>query len=70
LFRIYRDGGDTNETIHRPLYEFKDWLEYDSLVYGKGAIMFHELRQEMGGRNILQGFKGIFRKQQVPERKT
>ena len=60
LFRIYRDGGDTNETIHRPLYEFKDWLEYDSLVYGKGAIMFHELRQEMGDETFFKVLREYF----------
>ena len=60
LFRIYRDSEDTDETIHRPLYEFKDWLEYDSLVYGKGAIMFHELRQEMGDEIFFEVLREYF----------
>ena len=45
LFKVYRDSEDMDETIQRPLYEFEDWIEY-ALVYGKGAIMFHEVRQE------------------------
>lgn len=61
LFRIYRDSEDIDETIHRPLYEFEDWIEYDSLVYGKGAILFHEIRQEMGDEVFLQVLKKYFR---------
>ena len=57
LFKIYRASEDMDETIHRPLYEFEDWIEYDSLVYGKGAILFHEVRQEMGDEMFFESLK-------------
>ncbi|HZJ56800.1 MAG TPA: M1 family metallopeptidase [Clostridia bacterium] len=69
LFRIYRDSGETDETIHRPLYQFKDWVEYDSLVYGKGAIMFHELRQEMGDTAFFGVLKEYFKENMLQNAK-
>lgn len=60
LFQIYRASENMDETIHRPLYEFEDWIEYDALVYGKGAIMFHEVRQEMGDENFIKVLKTYF----------
>ncbi|NLN40586.1 MAG: M1 family metallopeptidase [Clostridiales bacterium] len=60
LFKVYRDSEDMDETIQRPLYEFEDWIEYDALVYGKGAIMFHEVRQEMGDENFIKVLKTYF----------
>ena len=36
-FQLFRSRDMSIQTrLHRPLYEFKDWLEYDSLVYGRG----------------------------------
>lgn len=60
LFKIYRADQDIDETIHRPLYEFDDWIEYDSLVYGKGAIMFYELRKEMGDETFFKVLNKYF----------
>ena len=60
LFKVYRYSEDMNESIHRPLYEFEDWFEYDALVYGKGAIMLHEIRQEMGDENFIKVLKTYF----------
>lgn len=48
LFQIYTVGQNIDETIDRPIYKFDNWLVYDSLVYGKGTMMFNELRKEMG----------------------
>jgi len=39
---------DIDETIHRPVYEFPDWITYDLLVYGKGAMLFHSIREKTG----------------------
>lgn len=36
------------EVILKPTYRFKGWLTYDALVYGKGAMVFDSLRQQMG----------------------
>ncbi|NLI60312.1 MAG: M1 family metallopeptidase [Clostridiales bacterium] len=60
LFKIYRLDEEINETIHRPLYEFEDWIEYDSLVYGKAAIMFHEIRREMGDEDFFKVLRTYF----------
>ena len=55
--QLYTHLDDVDETIHRPVYEFSDWVLYDLLVYGKGAMLFHSLRQEMGDELFLQGLK-------------
>lgn len=70
LFRIYRGGEDIDETIHRPLYRFEDWIEYDSLVYGKGAIMFHELRTEMGDQVFLEVLQKYFKENRFKNAKA
>ncbi|NLJ40061.1 MAG: M1 family metallopeptidase [Clostridiales bacterium] len=60
LYKIYRSDENIDETIHRPLYSFEDWAEYDAMVYGKGAKMFHQLRQEMGDEAFFQVLKEYF----------
>ncbi len=57
IYKILRDEEGIDETIHRPLYEFGDWLEYDSLVYGKGAMMFHHMRERMGDETFFRVLK-------------
>jgi hypothetical protein len=39
---------EQDDTILKPTYQFEDWMAYDALVYGKGAMVFHNLRREMG----------------------
>src|SRR5690554_6532702 len=48
LYKALMDTLDKDETIHKPVYEFSSLYTYDALVYGKGAMMFHQLRQELG----------------------
>jgi len=48
FYEGYMKSLEIDETIHRPVYEFPDWVTYDILVYGKGAMMFHNLRQRLG----------------------
>lgn len=47
LYEQYRDtyGGGT---IRRPLWEFESDLEYGVLVYGKGSLVFSQLRSIFG----------------------
>lgn len=52
---------DIDETIDRPVYEFDNWVIYDLLVYGKGAMMFHELRQEMGDKMFFDTLREYFK---------
>jgi len=61
LYRIYTADQDIDETIDRPIYEFDNWLAYDSLVYGKAAMMFHELRKEMGDEIFFKVLQEYFR---------
>lgn len=45
--------------IDQPIYRFTDWITYDLVVYGKGASLFHELRQAVGEEtfyDILQRY--------------
>lgn len=57
-FLIHSDNLD--ETIHRPVYEFSNWMIYDLLVYGKGAMLFHSLREEMGDELFFRGLRVYF----------
>ncbi len=60
----YWSLGILDETIHRPIYEFVDWTFYDMLVYGKGAMLFHSLREEMGNEKFFQGLQKYYRDNQ------
>lgn len=44
----YARNMEMDESIHRPSYEFPNYILYDLLVYGKGAMMFHEIRKQIG----------------------
>lgn len=48
---------DIDQTIHKAAYEFSDWYIYDALVYGKGAVMFHGIRQRIGDEMFLDILK-------------
>lgn len=43
-----RNNINKDEIILKPLYEFEGWNDYAPLVYRKGAVMLHTLRQEVG----------------------
>ncbi|HHU78484.1 MAG: M1 family metallopeptidase [Caldicoprobacterales bacterium] len=58
--KVYYEDGQVDETIHRPAYEFSDWLHYDLLVYGKGAMLFHSLREEMGDELFYKAIRIYF----------
>jgi hypothetical protein len=62
--QVYAGPEKIDETIHRPSYEFPDWIIYDILVYGKGAMMFHELRMEMGDDLFFKALREYFEKHQ------
>lgn len=53
-----------DETIHRPVYDFADWIVYDFLVYGKGAMMFHELRNQVGEGMFYEILRAYFKENQ------
>jgi aminopeptidase N len=64
LFQIYTADHDIDETIDRPIHKFDNWIVYDSLVYGKGAIMFYELRKEMGDDTFFEVLREYFNSNQ------
>ncbi|NLB42580.1 MAG: M1 family metallopeptidase [Clostridiales bacterium] len=64
ILSSYWSLGILDETIHRPIYEFVDWTFYDMLVYGKGAMLFHSLREEMGDEKFFQGLQKYYRDNQ------
>ena len=58
---FYQGLKKIDETIHRPSYEFPDWAVYDLLVYGKGAMLFHSLREKMGEELFLQSLQDYYK---------
>ncbi|HCS73064.1 MAG TPA: peptidase M1 [Clostridiales bacterium] len=56
--------GILDETIHRPIYEFADWTFYDMLVYGKGAMLFHSIREEIGEEKFFQSLQKYYKENQ------
>lgn len=52
------------QIIAQPVYKFDSMLVYDSLVYGKGAMMFYQLRKEMGDdkfKTWIQGYYNMYK---------
>ncbi|WP_066496388.1 M1 family metallopeptidase [Abyssisolibacter fermentans] len=48
-----------NKRVLRPLSDFNGWLDYDGLVYNKGAIFIHEIEKNYGESvlyNILKKY--------------
>ncbi|MDD4593010.1 MAG: M1 family metallopeptidase [Parabacteroides sp.] len=62
--QVYAGPEQVDETIHRPSYEFSDWIMYDLLVYGKGAMMFHDLRRKMGGDLFFHALREYYNEYQ------
>ncbi len=42
------------EITKKPLYEFENWREYDTLVYKKGAIIFYTIRKDLGDEKFFE----------------
>jgi hypothetical protein len=49
-----------DETIDKPIHQFPNWVLYDYLVYGKGAVMLHAMRQEVGNTEFCNILKQYF----------
>ncbi len=61
LLSAYTEGEDIDETIAKPLYSFSDWIIYDLLVYGKGAMMFDALKEEVGEKDFYKILEEYYR---------
>jgi aminopeptidase N len=48
------------EIIHQPTYAFPDWVAYDVLVYGKGAMLFDAIRQQTGDELFFSFLQSYF----------
>ncbi|HHY36345.1 MAG TPA: M1 family metallopeptidase [Firmicutes bacterium] len=53
LYELYQ-GEAAGGIIRRPLEEFSSELEYSLLVYGKGSLVFVQLRQVLGDEAFFQ----------------
>jgi len=62
--QLFYDSEDIDETIHKPSYEFMDNMLYDMLVYGKGAMLFHSLREQMGDDLFFAALREFFKEYQ------
>ncbi|HHW91517.1 MAG TPA: M1 family metallopeptidase [Firmicutes bacterium] len=56
LYELYQEGA-AGGIIRRPLGEFASDLEYSLLVYGKGSMVFVELRKILGEEPFFQILK-------------
>ncbi|HHY81602.1 MAG TPA: M1 family metallopeptidase [Clostridiales bacterium] len=62
--QVYYDSDDIDETIHKPSYAFENWMLYDILVYGKGSMLFHSLREQMGDKLFFTALNEFFKEYQ------
>lgn len=60
LLSEYAQDEDIDETIAKPLYSFSDWIVYDLLVYGKGAMLFEALEEKVGEKVFYEILKEYY----------
>jgi aminopeptidase N len=48
------------EILLKPLNEFDGWREYDTLAYKKGAVLFQEVRNEVGDEKFFDILKKYY----------
>ncbi len=61
VFEIVKDvKGTVNKQIDRPSNEFEHWLLYDALTYNVCALMFDNLRNNIGDEKFFRGLKGYY----------
>lgn len=48
VYNSKRKSIKEKEIILKPIYEFNDWKEYDTLVYKKGAVFLDTIRHKIG----------------------
>ncbi len=57
----YIDNNGVDYAIDQSIYDFPHWLIYDLLVYGKGASIFHEMRETVGDKKFYAILKEYYR---------
>lgn len=61
VFDIVKDvNGSVNKKIDRSSNEFEHWLLYDALTYDVSALMFDNLRQNIGNDNFFNGIRHYY----------
>lgn len=53
IYESKRKSIKGREIILKPIYEFDDWREYDTLVYKKGAVIFDVIRSKIGDKKFF-----------------
>ena len=60
-YRFYELTNPKDFRVLRPLHEFRDWRDYDALVYARGAMVFGELREQAGDKTFQRVMRQYFR---------
>lgn len=61
LYQAYQQANGDGKIL-RPLNEFPGELAYTALVYGKGCLLFLQLREEIGEELLLQVLQTYYRR--------
>lgn len=58
------DSGNNSSTpsINSSVDKFKDMMDYDDVIYNKGALLFEDLRQQVGEDKFLNIIQSYFQK--------
>lgn len=51
-----------NDVVLKPLNEFKSWDDYGPLVYNRGAVMLHSLKEEVGDDKFIGILRNYYSK--------
>ena len=47
-------GRQADIRVHQPVAEFADGSQYETIIYGKGALFYTELRKQLGDRHFFR----------------
>ncbi|MTI70114.1 MAG: M1 family metallopeptidase [Firmicutes bacterium] len=59
-YNTYKGMTQSKENIVKPLNEFNNWDDYGPLVYGKGAIFVHEIKNQYGEETLYKILKEYY----------
>lgn len=59
-YQLHRLLGGEDRVVDSPTSAFTNMIEYSAIVYGKGALFFHELRRTLGDRAFLKALSGYY----------
>lgn len=61
VYRVYRTLGGDDMDANRPSRDYKNSFQYTAVVTTKGALMFVQLQQLLGGEKLLAAIRNYYR---------